>query len=145
MDNFSREKTIAQLCREAIYPPPTEDDTKVVKTAYAITNKPIKDLTLGDIRFGLGQKIFLELLVPMALEGLEKDIIVEGTFYEGDLLVNTLRIDKSFWDQNEKDKLRLISIVSKQKEALLHGGLDAEEMTEICLHLREKFGIQLRC
>ena len=62
--------------------------------------KPLSDYTIEDMRLMVGQNVGLEFLIPIVMEVLEKNIFVEGDYYEGDLLMVTLQSDSSFWLSN---------------------------------------------
>ncbi|MEO9570587.1 MAG: contact-dependent growth inhibition system immunity protein [Polaribacter sp.] len=55
----------------------------------------------------IGQDIGLYFLIPLAIGELEKYILVEGDFYEGDLLKMVLMSDVNYW-KKEKDNWKLI-------------------------------------
>ncbi len=50
----------------------------------------------------IGQKIGLKFLVPLALQYLKKDPLVQGDFYPGDLLCSVLQVNSDFWEKNKK-------------------------------------------
>jgi CDI immunity proteins len=76
--------------------PPTYD-SYLVGTCHRLRKKPIGRLTVEDLRILIGQKIGLRFLVPLALEVLEREPLVAGDFYEGDLLSATLSAGRDFW------------------------------------------------
>ncbi|MBX6312194.1 MAG: hypothetical protein IRY99_04645 [Isosphaeraceae bacterium] len=65
--------------------------------AHRLRKKPLKELTPEDLRFMLGQQISLPILMPMALDVLERDPFVGGDMYPGALLNAALRVDPEFW------------------------------------------------
>jgi len=75
----------------------------------------------------IGQKISLLFLVPLALEKLEEDPLVEANIYPGDLLNVVLDVPEKFWSvyTDLRDVLR--PIVAKAKE--LHTSLDETDAT----------------
>ena len=60
--------------------------------------KPLKDFTVEDLRIMIGQQIALNRLVPLALDRLQRDPLVEGDYYPGDLLASVLRADAAVWE-----------------------------------------------
>ena len=48
----------------------------------------------------LGQDIGLQYLVPIALDMLEEDPWTAGMHFDGDLLLNVLRISSGYWSAN---------------------------------------------
>lgn len=71
--------------------------TKLVERCFKFRKIPLKDLTIEEIRTLIGQQIGLDFLLPIAYEHLEKNILSEGDFYEGDLLESVLRTNKDYW------------------------------------------------
>ncbi len=55
----------------------------------------------------ISQDIGTKFLVPLAIEILSKNPLVEGDFYEGDLLKSVLTVKPEFWaaHTNLKDKM----------------------------------------
>jgi hypothetical protein len=45
----------------------------------------------------IGQNIGLTYLIPLAIEQLQRDPLVEGDYYPGDLLAAVVRVKSSFW------------------------------------------------
>lgn len=84
----------------------------------------------------IGQGIGLPHLVPLALERLEQDPWVAGDHYEGDLLMNVLRVPAEFWSSHLDFLGRLTEIVSIPEER--HKMVD----TEILPAWRRIFGGQ---
>jgi hypothetical protein len=68
---------------------------------------PVSQLTAGDLRVMISQDIGTKFLVPLAIEILSKNPLVEGDFYEGDLLKSVLTVKPEFWaaHTNLKDKM----------------------------------------
>lgn len=76
--------------------PPTYSSS-LVQSVHRLRDVPLKDLTAGDLRLLIGQKISLPYLVPCAIDALQADPFVEGTFFPGDLLKAVLEISTDFW------------------------------------------------
>lgn len=66
----------------------------------------------------IGQQISLFFLVPLALEKLEEDPLVEGNYYSGDLLKVVLEVPAQFWNLHPDMRNSLRRIVIKTKELL---------------------------
>ena len=60
--------------------------------------KPLRDFTVEDLRIMIGQRVALNRLVPLALDRLRPDPLVERDYYPGDLLDSVLRVDTAFWE-----------------------------------------------
>ena len=101
-------KTIEDL--EAVRWPEPVLRSYVAVRAHGVRQIPLKDLTVQDIRLGLGQQVGLEYLVPLALEALTEQPLVEAELYRGDLLVSLLQVPRDFWQEHEmyNDVINLI-------------------------------------
>lgn len=69
----------------------------LVERCYAASKIPLKELGNGAIRLLIGQQCGLPYLIPLALERLEVDPLLEGTHYEGDLFCAVWRVEPAFW------------------------------------------------
>ncbi len=67
----------------------------------------------------IGQHIGLPFLIPLALETLDEDPLVEGSYYPGDLLKVVLEVPQSFWGVHTDMRNLLRQIVFKAKELLV--------------------------
>jgi hypothetical protein len=72
-------------------------DSYLVQTCHALRHKPLGTLTVEDLRILIGQKVSVPVLIPLALDRLEEDVLARGDFFPGDLLKNVLQLDASFW------------------------------------------------
>ena len=85
------------------------------------SSKDIDAFSLEDIRFMIGQELGIVYLLPKAFEYLEKDIFLEVSYYEGDLLSVVLKLPSKFWKNNpvERDKvLNLLRLNQDRIESL---------------------------
>ena len=102
--------------------PNLEDSTPIELKSYQLySTKDIDTFSLEDIRFMIGQEIGIEHLLPKAFEYLEKDIFLEVSYYEGDLLSVVLKLPSKFWKNNpvERDKvLNLLRLNQDRIESL---------------------------
>jgi CDI immunity proteins len=62
-----------------------------------LRTKPLRDFTVEDLRIMIEQQVALNRLVPIPLDRLQPDALVEGDYYPGDLLASVLRVDAAFW------------------------------------------------
>ena len=110
----------------------SELDSYVIVTCNKAIKKPLCELTYEEIRLMIGQKMGLRYLLPMALDILENDPLVEVTFYEGDLLNELLRLDISDWD-------KMISQLERFR-CLLHKDINTiKDCEDISSELLEKY------
>jgi len=73
------------------------DATYLVRRCHELRLKPVEDFDAEDLRLMIGQQVGLAVLVPAALTQLRADPLVEGDYFPGDLLLNVLRVEQSFW------------------------------------------------
>jgi CDI immunity proteins len=78
--------------------PAPPDATPLIKRCHELRTKPLRDFTVEDLRIMIGQQVALNRLVPLALDRLRRDPLVEGDYYPGDLLASVLRVDAAFWE-----------------------------------------------
>lgn len=64
----------------------------------------------------INQEILLEILIPIALEQLQLNVLAEGDFYKGDLLNAVLSETNAFWNNNIPMKEILKKILLDNKE-----------------------------
>ena len=118
------ESTLTQLEHDDWGEPPA-DAGYLVKTCHALRSKPIKEMTVEDLRILIGQQIGLRFVVPRALDVLEKNPMAQGDFYPGDLLLSVLRIDAEFWATDSALAARVIKIA----ESVVEGALSETDPT----------------
>src|SRR4051812_23898347 len=95
MSEFDHSKTLRELEDEDWGEP--EFQSHVVTNAHRLHRVPLREFTVADLRFMIGQQFGLRYLIPIALEHLRADPFVGGDCYEGDLLAAVLRADSRFW------------------------------------------------
>ena len=89
-----------------------EFESYLVTTVHRLRHKPIGEFSVEDLRIAIGQSVGLPHLVPQAIAHLERDPLVEGDFYAGDLLASVLRISEAFWTSNTTLRDRLLPIAN---------------------------------
>ncbi|MFJ9783386.1 contact-dependent growth inhibition system immunity protein [Amycolatopsis sp. NPDC101161] len=92
---------------------PPADATRLVRTAHELRRKPVGDLSAEDLRLLLLQRVSIELLVPLALDLLERDPLAEGDCYPGDLLVALLKVPPAHWRRHPGELRRASSVVER--------------------------------
>lgn len=108
--NLSR--TIEQLEANP-WPAAPADSTPMMQRCCALRKVPLSSLSAGDVRVLLGQEIGTKFLIPIALELLEVNPLIEGDYYDGDLLANLLRLNSSFWKHDEKSLERASAVARR--------------------------------
>jgi hypothetical protein len=78
--------------------------------------KPLCEFEIEDLRILIGQSIGLPFLIPLAIEELEKDILAEGDFYEGDLLKSVLTSDVNYWKSAQENWNKIIQIYKNNRD-----------------------------
>jgi len=79
---------------------PGPDATPLAAEALRLRTVPVASLTAEDLRLLIGQQVGLSVLVPLAVQQLQRDPLAEGDYYPGDLLASLLRLPASFWAAN---------------------------------------------
>jgi hypothetical protein len=93
--------------------------TNLIETCSRLRRKPIGELSTEDLRLLIGQQFDLEILVPEALEILEANPFAMGDFYCGDLLMNVLSIDRTFWKRHTDLYSRVLDLVGYIRDPLV--------------------------
>jgi hypothetical protein len=114
--DFSSSKSLQELEHEDLGEP--NYDSYLVKTCHDLHRKPLIDFTVEDLRLMIGQGIGLTYLVPIALDRLQEQPLAEGDLYPGDLLTTVLKIDDTFWINDQDSFQRIRRILSQIKEML---------------------------
>ncbi|MRG46689.1 hypothetical protein GFS24_16320 [Chitinophaga sp. SYP-B3965] len=99
--------------------------TGLVERCYRYRRIPIGSLTAGQIRTLISQQIGMKFLIPLALEMLKKNVLLEAELYEGDLLEAVAKAKISFWEQNPAIKSEVFHLIEANKQ-LLDQSDDAE-------------------
>lgn len=105
-----RHSTLEQIERD--FWSDTDYTTRLVQRCYELRKVPLNRLTVEDLRLLIGQSIGLQYLVPLALEFLEEDPLVEGDYFPGDLLKNVLAVKEGYWQEHREQKLILDRITA---------------------------------
>jgi hypothetical protein len=95
---------------------PAPGATDLMTTVHRLRRKPVGALTAEDLRLLVAQQVGLEVLVPRALTRLERDPLLEGDYYPGDLLVATLKVPVSYWSTHPDQLARADSVVTSVAE-----------------------------
>jgi hypothetical protein len=83
--------------------------TGLVEDVYRLRRVPVRDLSNGDLRLLLGQKIGAEWLIPLALDRLDDDPVA-GDWYPGDLLRAVLYAGTDYWPTHPDEVMRLWAV-----------------------------------
>lgn len=96
-----RYKSLEQLENKR-WEPATDNDSVLTKRCIALSKVPVIKLSASDLRVLIGQSFNPNYLVPLAIEKLKDDLLVEADLYPGDLLKNVLDVPAPFWEAHEE-------------------------------------------
>ncbi len=114
-----------------------EDESYLVTTCYKLRKKPLNQFEIEDFRILIGQDIGLKYLIPLALDILEKDILAEGHFYEGDLLKSVLTSNPNYWKIEREDWKKIISIYGNNLDLIENEAAEFNTGREIIKAFKE--------
>ena len=95
MQFVDRTKSLQQLDGKD-WGEPTYFSSLVVE-CHRLRRIRLNDFTIENLRIMISQKINLEYLIPIALEHLHSNPLVEGKYYPGDLLDAVVKTTDEFW------------------------------------------------
>jgi len=110
-------KSIEQLERD-YWKEPSEFPTNLVEKCYRYRKISIAELTNEQIRLLISQQIGTEHIIGVALEKLERNILTEGDFYEGDLLVAVSSLPTEFWTEKQTEFRTFKNLVERNSELI---------------------------
>jgi hypothetical protein len=86
--------------------------SRLVRTVHALRRKPIGQFGVEELRVLLSQQVSSDILVPHALDALERSPFAEGDYYPGDLLVAVLKLPGDYWEQHSDQAQRAEQITA---------------------------------
>lgn len=89
-----------------------EYNSNLVATIHKLRKKPLKDFSIEDLRICIGQQFFLQHLIPLAIQELERNPFAQGDFYPGDLLQNVINVNDEYWLNHSGQKSYLMKIIN---------------------------------
>lgn len=104
-----QEKTLEQLENEVWGD--HEDESYLTDACRRLRKKPISQFTAEDFRILIGQDISLDILIPLAMDMLSENIMAEGHYYAGDLLVAVITCEGSFWRKNRGIWIAMLAMI----------------------------------
>lgn len=112
MKDVDHNKTIEEL--ENDFWPLVDFPTGLVEKCYLYRKISVNKLLTGQIRLLIGQDIALPILIPIAIEKLNSNMLEEGGLYPGDLLSAVISVDNNYWANNPDQKKQLVELIKKQ-------------------------------
>lgn len=110
-------RTLEQLEND-IWPEP-DVHTSLIDACYRLRRVPIDRLSAGDIRLLLGQRIGVCHLVPLAINLLDGDPLLDTSYSPGDLLAAVLRADDKRFRGFPKLRSQLVVLASRARQMRL--------------------------
>jgi hypothetical protein len=112
MRRFDTAKSLQQL-EHFDYGKPDREDTLLVKTCLELARTPLNKFTIGDLHLMIGQRFGLQFLIPLAIERLQPDTLVEARFYPGDLLLSVLQVERQFWHEHPELRVEVARLAAQ--------------------------------
>ena len=109
-----------------------DDESYLVRTCNRLRKIQLKDFEIEDLRIMIGQDIGLKFLLPLAIEKLEIDILIEGDYYPGDLLSAVLTSNEEFWQKNSICWKKVIEVLDDQLDRIKNEETSFEMKREWC-------------
>ena len=69
---------------------------------YPSRTRPPAEYSAEDLRVTISRQLALSRLVPVAIELLEENPLLDSGYFPGDLLEAVLSVDKQYWRANRK-------------------------------------------
>ena len=85
----------------------------LVTECHRLRRVPLAAFTVENLRILISQSISLQFLIPLAIKELEKDPLVSGDCYEGDLLLTVMKSDPQFWKKRSDLKEQVYEIAKE--------------------------------
>ncbi|MFA5127252.1 MAG: contact-dependent growth inhibition system immunity protein [Patescibacteria group bacterium] len=102
----------------------SDPNDALVKKVEEIRKKRLKDLTVEDLALLLRQKISLEFVVPLCLNKLDKDILIEMERSGLRLLPTLLKIEKDFWSVNQDLYNQTADLMNGKMDEIMNPEMD---------------------
>jgi len=123
--------------------PPTFS-SYVVTTCHEMRKVPLRQLTAEHLRLVIGQKFSLPYLVPLAVERLRGNPLLDVKFYDGDLLRNLLSLPDEYCEWDRASTLSIISLAT-EAETILKSRDESDlhktdiEIMKLATNFRDKY------
>ena len=118
LENNWKYKTLQNLLKTKIIDDADSYSSYLVSQHNKLMKKKLIEFTVEDVRLMTGQQTGLNYLIPLSIELLQKDILIEGDFYPGDLLEKVLNIDIDFWIDNKPLWIKIDNLIKPQLEEI---------------------------
>lgn len=88
---------------------PETAKTPMIGRVLALRRKPLAELTNGEVRLAIGQKVGFPFVLELAIKRLRADPLIESEYYPGDILAALVRLEEEDWE--DRDDLRADLVV----------------------------------
>ncbi len=127
-DQIDLSKSLEQLEND-YWGEPTYN-SHLVTTCHKLRKVPLSEFEPEGLRMIIGQNFSLDILMPLAVKELRKNILVSGAFFDGNLLISVLNSDKDYWIRNPELWEVVCQLFESEKEKLENSKNTAEIITE---------------
>jgi len=90
-----------------------EWDSGLVTRCHELRTKPIGEFTVGDLCVMIGQRISVPILLPLALDILEREPFADAEYYPGDLLESVLGMQDEWWERHAEWHDRICRVIRR--------------------------------
>lgn len=101
--------------------PPAPDATHLVRKVHELRRVPLGELGPADLRTLIPQQVALPHVLPLAVRLLLEEPLLDACFYEGDLLLATVKAPASAWSLFPDLGARLRTVITALPEAQIAG------------------------
>ena len=110
-----RRKSLQELEKED-WGDPATGVTPMITRCLSLRRVPLKELSVDDLRLLIGQKIGSSYLVPICIEVLQDEPMIDASFYPGDLLKSVIQLGDDFWTRHQDSLKAMRQIIMKLQE-----------------------------
>ncbi len=90
------------------------EEDRLVREIYALSQKKLNSYSEYDVYLAISQEYGLDYVLPLAIELLENNLLIDCVFYEGDLLYAVLSINKEYWQTNKESYNQIRTIIMSE-------------------------------
>ena len=109
---MDRKQTLEELEGEN-WGEPDEADTGLIQKCHRLRRKAVGTFTAADLRVMIGQQIGNKYLIPLAIEKLDDNPLLDADYYEGDLLIAVLGVAESYWTSHHNNQKQIQWILNR--------------------------------
>jgi hypothetical protein len=117
--DFDRRRTLAELVSDP-WPVPGPESSGVHRELDHLRHVPLRELHCEDLRLLITHHVGLTFAVPLALEIVEDNPLMQAFVFPGDVLTSLLRVDPTFWEDHPALRARMSAVLDSLRE-LPHG------------------------